>query len=168
MRRLTPAEAAAALATAAPIPAGKGQRRLARGTVDGWRPDGTPVSMPFTSVTLVVMVSMDCAGCRDLVGLVRDGIEGLDVVGAIRLPPGPLPDAALSGYLGDGGSWVLGDDAFDLLDAIAAPFFSVVSASCDVIVEGVALGAQHVRDHCERVLAGSPRPDTVRLTTEPT
>ena len=42
--------------------------------------------MPFTSVTLVVMVSMDCAGCRDLVGLVREGIEGLDVVGAIGLP----------------------------------------------------------------------------------
>lgn len=167
-RRLTPGEAAAALANAAPIPAGKGPRRLARSSVVGWSVDGRPVAIPISSPTLFVVASIDCEGCRELVGLVRDGLAGFDVVGAMRMPAGPLPDPGVSAFVGDRGTWVLGDDAFDLLDAFAAPFFCVVDATCDVLVEGVALGAGHVRDHCTRVLEGSPRPDSVRLTSEST
>jgi hypothetical protein len=168
-RRLTPEEAAAALANAAPIPAGKGPRRLARSSIAGWSVDGEPVEIAISTSTrtLLVIVSIHCEGCRDLVGLVRDGIDGFEVVGVMRSPAGPLPDPGVSAFVGRGGTWVLGDDAFDLLDAFAAPFFCVVDAA-GVVVEGVALGAEHVREHCQCVLEGSPRPDSVRLTIEPT
>ncbi len=114
----------------------------------------------FAGTSLVVFLSTTCDGCRDLACLVREGVGGVSVLGVLRVPPGGLPSGELSSFVGAKGRWLVGDDAFEAYEVSSAPFFVIVDAAGDVVVEGVALGRRDVAEHCARVLAGAP--DAVR------
>jgi hypothetical protein len=165
-RRLTPEEAAAALANATPIPTHRGIRTV-RTAFRGMDVDGLPTSVQITGPTVVVALSTTCEGCRDLADVVRTGVEGFEVVGVLRSPSGQVTPSDVLAFVGSTGRWVLGDDAFEALDIRSAPFFCVLDATGDVHLEGVALGRAHVEAHLARVLGGSPKPDAVRLRTPP-
>jgi hypothetical protein len=165
-RRLSKEEAAAALSRAVPIPEGRRAPRRPRTALRGLDPRGVPREARLEVPGLVLFLSTTCDGCRELAELVREGVAGCDVIGALRLPPEGLPSEATASFIGDGGRWLLGDDAFDAFDVRAAPFFCVIDAAGSVAVEGVAFGRGHVVEHCGRVLAGAPRPDAVRLDPE--
>jgi hypothetical protein len=161
-RRLTPAEAAAALVAAIPIDERRPPRRV-RTTIEGVDLHGDRERLCVTSPTLVVFVSTTCDGCVELVGLVRTHDLPLGVVGALRAPASGLPDAGITRFTGTSGRWVLGDEAFEAFEVSSAPYFCLVDGEGTVIVEGVALGRAHVEDHVRRALEGRPRPDSVRL-----
>jgi hypothetical protein len=163
--RLTPEEAASVLERARPIPTQRGPRQV-RTTFEGVDPAGARTSVQIAGPTVVLALSTTCDGCRELAEVVADGIEGFDVVGLLRSPSEP-PPAGEGTLWGRGGRWVLGDDALDALDISSAPFFVVVDATGDVLVEGIALGRAHLDEHLARVLAGAPRPDSVRLHPDP-
>ncbi len=165
-RRLTPEEAAAAMASATPIPSGRAASRTVRTTLVGEDPGGRSVRVLVDHPTLVVVLSTTCDGCRDLAELVGDGSSSVAVLGVLRSPVGGLPDDEVAALCGTGGRWVLGDDPFEALDVRAAPYFCLVDAHGTVVVEGVAFGRSHVEAHVERALEGRPRPDAVRLAPE--
>jgi hypothetical protein len=114
----------------------------------------------------VVFLSTSCDACQDLAHLVREGVGGFSVLGVLRVPTGGLPSEAISSFVGSEGRWLLGDDAFGAFEVRSAPFFCILDAAGSLVVEGVAFGGGHVADHCARVLAGAPEPDTVRLIAE--
>jgi hypothetical protein len=161
-RRLTPREAAEAIASATPIPSGRAPRRV-RTTLEGAGLDGRPTQVSLDVLTLVVVLSTTCDGCRDLAELVRCESPAVAVLGVLRAPPGGLPDAEVEAFTGTAGRWVLGDDPFDALDVRSAPYFCLVDKDGDVVVEGVAFGRSHLEAHVARALQGEPRPDAVRL-----
>jgi hypothetical protein len=164
--RLTPEEAAAAFASATPIPTGRGPR-MVRTTFHGVDAGGTAVSVRITGPTVVVALSTTCDGCRDLAEVVRGGVEGFEVLGVLRPPRESVTSTDVAVFVGSTGHWVIGDDAFEALDITSAPFFCVLDASGACQVEGVALGRAHVEEHLVRVLAGTPKPDSVRLASSP-
>ena len=163
---LSEEEAAAALSRALPIPSGHDASRRPRRTLRGIDQRGADVEVHLDGPTVVLFVSTTCHGCRGLARLVREGIAGFAVVGALRIPSGGLPSEETARFIGDMGTWVLGDDAFDAFLVRSAPFFCILDASGSIEVEGVAFGASHVTEHCARVLAGESRPDSVRLNPE--
>jgi hypothetical protein len=154
------------VASATPIPAGRRTSRRVRTSFDGEDLDGRPVRVALAETTLVVILSTTCDGCRDLAELVRSGSAKVAVLGIVRAPIGGLPDAATASFAGNGGRWVLGDDAFDALDVGSAPYFCLVDALGSCLIEGVPLGRSHVEAHVARALEGRPRPDAVRLRPE--
>jgi hypothetical protein len=166
--RLTPEEAAAAVASATPIPSGRPAARPVRTSFEGEDLDGRPVRVALDEPTLVVLLSTTCDGCRDLAELVRSGSPHLAVLGVLRAPVGGLPDAATTAFAGSAGRWVLGDDAFVALDVVSAPYFCLIDVRGSCVVEGVAFGRSHVEAHVVRALEGHPRPDAVRLRPENT
>ncbi len=166
-RRLTPAEAEAALASATPLRSDRPPRRV-RTTFEGADVAGAHELVRITCPTLAVFVSTTCDGCRELVGLVADHDIPLEVLGALRAPRGGLPDPAITEFTGASGSWCLGDDAFEAFEVWSAPYFCLVDGEGAVVVEGVALGRAHVEEHVQRALEGRPRPDTVRLRPDAT
>lgn len=165
-RRLSEEEAAAASARATPIPAGHRAPRRPRTALRGLDPRGADLETQLDGASLVVFLSTTCDGCRDLARLVREGVSGLSVLGVLRVPPGGLPSEAITSFVGDEGRWLLGDDPFEAFEVRSAPFFCILDATGTLVVEGVAFGANHIEDHCARVLAGVSRPDTVRLVAE--
>jgi hypothetical protein len=164
--RLTPEKAAAAMASATPIPTGRRASRRVRTMFEGEDVEGRPVHVELDEPTLVVIVSTTCDGCRDLAELVRSGSPTVAVLGILRAPPDGLPDKGISTFAGIGGRWVLGDDPFDALDVVSAPYFCLVDAHGSCVIEGVAFGRSHVEAHVARTLDGRPRPDAVRLRPE--
>jgi hypothetical protein len=163
-RRLTGEEAAAVMARAVPIPSGvDGRVRAPRRTLAGVGLDGCAVDVELQGPCVVVFLSTTCDGCKDLVSLVRDGAEGFEVLGVLRVPETGLPDPDVSEFCGPEGTWLLGDDTFAALDVRAAPFFCIVDADGQVAVEGVAFGRSHVEGHCADVARGEPRPDVIRF-----
>ena len=165
-RRLSEEEASAALWRATPLPSGHDVPRMARRTLGGLDPTGVESEVHLDGPTVVVFVSTTCDGCRDLARLVREGVDGFAVLGALRIPPGGLPSDETSRFMDGEGHWILGDDAFDAFQVRSAPFFCILDATGSIVVEGVAFGASHVTEHCARVIAGEPRPDSVRLIPE--
>jgi hypothetical protein len=147
-----------------PIPTGR-EGRGVRTELVGATPSGTATAWSRTSLGLVLFLSTTCDGCRDLAELVRSGIGGFDVLGVLRAPVGGLPSVAIDEFVGHSGHWLIGDDPFLALDVRSAPFFCIVEEAC-VQLEGVAFGALHVAEHCERYLAGTVRPDAVRIDPE--
>jgi len=164
-RRLSKEEAAAALGRAVPI-ASEHRPRRPRSVLQGVDPLGAVTESRLAGASLVVFLSTTCDGCRDLADLVREGVEGFDVLGVLRVPTGGLPDDGISSFVGTGGRWILGADAFEAFEVRAAPFFCILDATGTLAVEGVALGASHVADHCARVLAGPTPPYAVRPVAE--
>lgn len=160
--RLSPEEAASALAGAEPVPTRRGSRQV-RTAFEGFDPSGTPITVRVTGPTVVLALSMTCDGCRELADVVREGVAGLDVVGILRLPREKEDRGAVIAYVGKSGRWVLGDDGFEAIDVRSAPFFCVLDERGEVLVEGVAFGKAHLIEHCARALAGVPEPDAVRL-----
>jgi hypothetical protein len=122
--------------------------------------------LQLTGASLVVFLSTTCDACSDLASLVREGAVGFSVLGVLRVPTGGLPSDETSSFVGSGGRWLLGDDAFEAFEVSSAPFFCIIDAAGTLVVEGVAFAESHVEDHCARVLAGEPRPDAVRLVDE--
>jgi hypothetical protein len=166
-RRLSDDEAAAALARAEPLPADVRPRQLSRSTIEGVAPSGLGAMVHLTGATLVVFASTTCEGCKDLADLVREGVDGFSVVGALRAPKEGLPDGEVGAFVGDRGVWLLGDDAFSAFDVRSAPFFCILDSDGELVVEGVALGRAHVEGHCADVASGTPRPDAIRLSLDP-
>jgi hypothetical protein len=160
-RRLSKEEAAAALRRAVPIASERRPRRP-RSVLQGHDPLGAVIEARLAGASLVVFLSTTCDGCLDLAGLVREGVEGFDVLGVLRAPTDGLPDDGISSFVGTGGRWIVGDDAFEALEVRAAPFFCILDATGTLAVEGVALGASHVADHCARVLAGPTPPHAIQ------
>jgi hypothetical protein len=76
-----------------------------------------------------------------------------------------LPSDVIDEFVGEAGRWLIGDDPFEALDVRSTPFFCIVEGNC-VHLEGVAFGAQHLAEHCERYLRGTATPDAVRLDHE--
>lgn len=159
-RRLSADEAAAVAARAVPIPSGAAARAIGPEALCGTDPTGSPMVVALGRPTVLVFVKQDCDGCIELAQLVRDGIEGFEVVGVLRELPGP--DAAI-GHRRDDGTWLVGPGAFDVMAVTSAPFFVVLDEARRVVVEGVALGRDHLVAHCARAAAGESRPDVVRL-----
>jgi hypothetical protein len=164
-RRLSKEEAAAALGRAVPI-ASERRVRQPRSVLQGLDPLGAVIEARLVGASLVVFLSTTCDGCRDLAGLVREGVEGFDVLGVLRVPTDGLPDDGISSFVGTKGRWILGDDAFEAFEVRAAPFFCILDATGSLGVEGVALAASHVADHCARVLAGPTPPGVLRPVAE--
>jgi hypothetical protein len=127
---------------------------------------GAPVATRLEGPSLVLFLSTSCDGCVDLAQLVREGTEGFDVLGVLRVPPGGLPSEEVGTFVGTEGRWLLGDDAFEAFDVNKGPFFCVVDETGRLAVEGVALGRDDVTEHCARVLAGAPEPGVLRLRPE--
>jgi len=165
-RRLTPDEAAAVLASATPIPSGREPARSVRTTLVGEDPRGRSQRATLDRPTLVLFLSTTCDGCADLAELVRRGADGIAVLGVLRRPAHGLPDDDVDTFVGSGGAWLCGDDPFEALDVRAGPYFCLVDAAGDVVVEGVAFGRTHVEDHVARARAGRSRPDATRLTPD--
>jgi hypothetical protein len=161
-RRLTPEEAAAVLARAEPLDAGRPAGRRVRSPLRGRAPDGDELEVGLDTKTVVLLLSTSCDGCRDLAELVAAGVDGAATVGVLRPATDALPDAVIDTFTGAGGCWLLGDDPFDALAVHATPFFCVVDAG-SIVVEGVAFGRAHVEAHVVRALAGEPQPDAVWL-----
>jgi hypothetical protein len=149
---------------AVPIATGRGGR-VVRTDLVGVTPSGVATSWTRSSRVLVLFLSTTCDGCRDLAELVRSGLDGFDVLGVLRTPVDGLPAVAIDEFVGGSGHWLVGDDPFVALDVRSAPFFCIVEGS-RVLLEGVAFGTQHVREHCERLLAGTGAPESVRLDAE--
>ena len=162
-RRLTKHEAAAAAASAIPIPSGQPPDRSVRTALVGEDPAGHRASASLEAPTLVLFLSMTCDGCADLADLVRNGIPDAAVLGVLRRPVGGLPDVEVDAFVGDGGRWLLGDDPFLALDIRSGPFFCLIGEGGSVLIEGVAFGATHVGAHVVDAIAGRPRPDAARL-----
>jgi len=162
-KRLTKDEAAAAVASAMPIPSGQPPGRSVRTAFEGEHPAGHRTSASLDATSLVLFLSTTCDGCVDLAGLVRRGLPDAAVLGVLRRPLGGLPDAHVDAFVGDGGRWLVGDDPFVALDVRSAPFFCLIGAEGTVLIEGVAFGAAHVEAHVDDALAGRPRPDAGRL-----
>lgn len=161
-RRLDPEEARRVLERAEPIPTRRAPDRPAPAALVGRDLAGDATCRPLSSPTVVLFLSTTCEGCRDLASVVRDGAPGFHVLGVLRAPRGGLPSADLAGFAGGGGDWLVGDEPFVALEVSSAPFFCVVDGAV-VLLEGVAFGAGHLAAHLERLRAGSPRPDAVRL-----
>lgn len=164
--RLSDDEAARVLSRAVPIPAGHHAPQHPRTELRGRDAHDADVEVRLEALSLVLFLSTTCDGCGDLASLVREGVAGCSTIGVLRVPAEGLPDTAASAFIGDQGRWLFGDDAFDAFGVRAAPFFCVLDAGGSVVVEGVAFGADHVAEHCRRALAGTARPDAVRLTAE--
>lgn len=164
--RLTPEEAATVLARAEPIPTGRGARRV-KASFGGLDPAGAPTVVHLERATVVVALSTTCDGCRELSSLVAAGVPDFDVVGILRPPRPPVSRSDLAAFTAAGGRWVVGDEAFEVLDAGAPPFFCVIGSDGDVVVEGVTFGRGHLDEHLARVRAGAPRPDAARPTPPP-
>jgi len=141
------------VARAEQLAAPGGPRRAGVRQICGSDPKGRPSDVALRGLTAVVFVKTDCDGCAELAALVRDGIDGIDVIGAVRAPRRGLPDAELDALLGDRGRWVVGDQAFDSLDVRGAPFFCVLDANGDVLTEGLAFGRADIEARCAAALA---------------
>jgi hypothetical protein len=165
-RHLSEEEAAAAVARATPIAPGRPAPRRPRSVLTGLDPTGAPVGARLEGPSLVLFLSTSCDGCADLAQMVREGTAGFDVLGVLRVPPGGLPSEEVATFVGAGGRWLLGDDAFEAFDVYKGPFFSVVDETGRLVVEGVALGRDHVVEHCANALAGVPEPGGLRLRAE--
>lgn len=151
-RRLGDADAEAVLASASPLLEDRAQRVVASRALRGVDPSGAPVEATLGPRTLLVFVKLDCDGCHELAGLVRDGLEGCDVLGAMRVPGGGLPDARVDELTGARGRWLLGEEPFEALDVRSAPFFCVLDGDRRVVVEGIAFSRADVA-----ALAGAAR-----------
>jgi hypothetical protein len=162
-RRLTPEEAAAALASAEPIPAGRAPARAVRRAFHGEDPEGRHTAVEIDEPTLVVFLSTTCDGCRDLADLVRDDALPIAVLGVLRAPAGEVTAAAIRAFTGASRRWLLGDDPFDALEVRGGPYFCLLDGRGTVVVEGVAFGRAHVEAHVATALDGRPAPDAVRL-----
>lgn len=101
----------------------------------------------MSSPTLVVFVAAACDACRELASLVATGLEGLEVLGAVR-----ADDVGLARGVG-AGRWLVGDHAFDALEVRSAPFFCLLDGD-GARTEGVAFGAAYVVEACARSASG--------------
>jgi hypothetical protein len=161
-RRLEPDEAAAVLASAESIPTGAHPQRAVRTVLVGRDLHGRPTTTTLVGASLVVFLKLDCDGCVELAGLVRDGVPGVQVLGALPVPSTGLPDPGTTALAGERGRWLVGADAFTAMSVRTGPFFCLVDREGRVVVEGVAFGAAQVLTHVERAIAGVPQPDAVR------
>ena len=130
-------------------------------------PDGSRATERIEGPTVVLFLSTTCDGCAELAGLVRSGIDGYATVGMLRAPDAGLPDDAVTAFVGAGGRWLVGDAAFDAFDVRSGPFFCVIDARGETVLEGIAFGSEQVAGHCAAVANGTSTPDAVRLTTDP-
>lgn len=115
--------------------------------------EGAPASIAPGRRHLLVFVSPDCDGCRDLVALVERGqVLGVDVTGVLRRPAGGLPDPELAAFGARGGRWFVDEAAHGALQVRKGPYWCLLDERGAVLAEGLPLGEGDAEAGCRAAL----------------
>lgn len=160
--RLSPQEAAAVLGRSRPLPTQRGASPVAVKDLVGEHLDGTSATYRVGGgITLLLFLAADCMGCEELFEAATTpsllGIEEGDVLIVVRRREGIVAHKEPAGIL-------VSPDGFVDYRVDGTPFFSLIVPDMPTVAtEGVAWGAQGVKDAVGRALAGSFGVDVPRL-----
>jgi hypothetical protein len=160
-------EAASILAAAKPIDDRRGASRAPLAPFGALLPDGsvTEVGVPDAHRLLLLFLSLNCDGCRDLFAASKDPTSfGLESGDQVLVVVREVEDEVRLRLLLDGATGVSSTEAFETYRVAGAPFFVLLDPRyATVATEGVAWGVASVLSAVAATMAGTPAVEVDRL-----